>query len=441
MDKVIHPARSLRGALRVPSDRSITVRATLLGALADGVSRVRDPLDSDDTNAALACMGALGVSVAPLSTMCDPLGLRIPGVGLRGLRAPREALHCGSSGATMRLLAGLLSGQRFDSTLDGSDQLRKRPMRRVTDPLRAMGAEIDDVDGRAPLTIGGTSGLAGARYDMPVASAQVKSAVLLAGLFADGPTTVIEASATRDHTERALALFGAAVTRQGVEVTVRPSPLRSPPEAVIPGDLSSGAFFVVAAAAGQGSELTVGGVGLNPTRAGFLAVLRAMGADIAEQGQGPPGEQLGNLLVRSAPLRGVTVAAPQVPGLIDELPALMVAATQAQGRTRFEGVGELRVKETDRIASMVDGLRRLGARIQAEGPETIVVDGPCRLTGAAVEAAGDHRTAMSLAVAGLLAHGETRIRGAECVAKSFPDFFDRLAATTGSPTVITVDKP
>jgi 3-phosphoshikimate 1-carboxyvinyltransferase len=440
MDARIQGPAAVRGLAAMPPDKAIAHRLVLLGALGEGEVVISPWPRADDCQRTLDVAQALGASASLSGTR-----LTLRGVGSLGLRPPGRPLECGESGTTLRLAAGVLAGQLFEATLAAAPSLSRRPMQRIVEPLRQMGAQVDGVarggDVYPPLTIRGRRPLRAIRYAPPVASAQVKSAVLLAGLFADGPTTVIEASATRDHTERALALFGAAVTRQGVEVTVRPSPLRSPPEAVIPGDLSSGAFFVVAAAAGQGSELTVGGVGLNPTRAGFLAVLRAMGADIAEQGQGPPGEQLGNLLVRSAPLRGVTVAAPQVPGLIDELPALMVAATQAQGRTRFEGVGELRVKETDRIASMVDGLRRLGARIQAEGPETIVVDGPCRLTGAAVEAAGDHRTAMSLAVAGLLAHGETRIRGAECVAKSFPDFFDRLAATTGSPTVITVDKP
>ena len=280
MDKTLSRIRALQGVLRVPSDRSITVRATLLGAVADGVSRVREPLDSDDTNAALDCLAGLGIAVANLSSMCDPLGLRIPGLGLRGLRAPRETLHCGSSGATMRLLAGLLSGQHFDSTLDGSEQLRRRPMRRVTDPLAVMGAHIDSIDGKAPLAIHAASSLHALDYVMPVASAQVKSSILLAGLYADGPVTVHEPAPTRDHTEIMLRAMGADIRTErnadgSAAVTLTPPTRLRPLDMLVPADISSAAFFLVAAALLPESKLTLVEVGVNETRTGLLDAMRA----------------------------------------------------------------------------------------------------------------------------------------------------------------------
>jgi 3-phosphoshikimate 1-carboxyvinyltransferase len=431
MDKVIRPARALRGALRVPSDRSITVRAALLGALADGVSRVREPLDSDDTNAALACMAALGVSVAPLSTMCDPLGLQIPGVGMRGLRAPGEALHCGSSGATIRLLAGLMSGQRFNSTLDGSEQLRKRPMRRVTDPLRTMGAEIDDNDGKAPLSVGGVSGLAGMRYDMPVASAQVKSAILLAGLFAQGPTTVREPAPTRDHTEIMLRAMGARVDtvahdNGSAEITLHPPERLKPLDMIVPADLSSAAFFAVAASIVPDARLLLTEVGINPSRTGLFDALAQMGAQLTlSDKRSEAGEAVANVTVAHAQLRAVEIGGNLVARMIDELPIFAVAATQAHGRTVVRDAEELRVKESNRLEGLVAQLSAMGARIAAT-PDGFVIDGPTPLHGAIVDGLGDHRMAMSLAVAALVATGETTITGAECVSKTYPEFFRDL---------------
>jgi 3-phosphoshikimate 1-carboxyvinyltransferase len=431
MDKTLSPTHTLRGALRVPSDRSITVRAALLAALADGISRVREPLDSDDTNAALACMAELGVSVAPLSTMCDPLGLQIPGLGMRGLRAPSTPLHCGSSGATMRLLSGLLAGQRFNSTLDGSAQLRKRPMRRVSEPLRTMGAEIDDVDGCAPLTIGASSGLSGIRYDMPVASAQVKSAILLAGLFAQGPTTVREPAPTRDHTEIMLRAMGARIETVAhadgsAEITLYPPAHLSKLDMIVPADLSSSAFFVVAACIVPSATLLLTEVGVNPTRTGLLDALTQMGAGLVFSNQHrEAGEPVANIFARHSPLRAIEIGGALVARMIDELPIFAVAATQAQGRTVVRDAQELRVKESNRLEGLVAQLRAMGAQIDAT-PDGFVIDGPTPLHGARVDGLGDHRMAMSLAVAALIAHGDTTITGAECVSKTYPEFFRDL---------------
>lgn len=435
MNKTLSPATRITGVLRVPSDRSITVRAALLGAIATGISRVREPLDSDDTNAALNCMAGLGVQVAALSSMCDPLGLRIPGVGLRGLKAPTETLHCGSSGATMRLLSGLLAGQAFNSTLDGSEQLRKRPMKRVTEPLQRMGAEIDSEEGKAPLSIGAGGGLQGIDYAMPVASAQVKSAILLAGLFANGPTTVREPAPTRDHTEIMLRAMGVHVETQSnadgsASITLHPPQALKPLDMLVPADLSSAAFFAVAASIVPNAELKLVEVGVNVTRTGLLDALRQMGADIAEElPRSEAGEPVADLRVRSraGALKAIEIGGALVARMIDELPIFAVAATQAQGRTVVRDAQELRVKESNRLEGLVAQLRAMGAQIEAT-PDGFVIDGPTPLHGAVVDGLGDHRMAMSLAVAALVATGETTITGADCVSKTYPEFWRDLDA-------------
>jgi len=431
MDKVIAPTARLQGVLRVPSDRSITVRAALLGAVADGVSRVREPLDSDDTNAALDCLAGLGVAVANLSSMCDPLGLRIPGLGLRGLRAPKSSLHCGSSGATMRLLAGLLAGQIFDSVLDGTDQLKRRPMRRITEPLTAMGAQIESADGRAPLTIHGRPTLRATHYEMPVASAQVKSALLLAGLYADGPVTVVEPAPTRDHTEIMLRAMGAdvqTVTRADGSAAITlipPSKLRAL-DTLVPADLSSAAFFLVAAALLPESQVRLVEVGTNPTRTGLLDAMRQMGVRIDEQNQRrEAGESIADLVVHAGPLQAIEIGGALVARMIDELPIFAVLATQAHGRTVVRDAQELRVKESNRVEGLVAQLRAMGAHITATD-DGFVINGPTPLRGAVVDGLGDHRMAMSLAVAALVADGTTCITGAECVSKTYPEFWRDL---------------
>lgn len=431
MHKDIQGPSLVQGTVVVPGDKSICHRLLILAALCPGETQIHPWPSAEDCQRTREAIEAFGASTALTHGR-----LSVRGVGMT-LQAPSGPIHCGESGTTLRLIAGVLAGQPFTSTLDAAPSLSRRPMRRIADPLRRMGATIDGMerDGElyAPLTIQGQRPLQAIRYELPIASAQVKSAILLAGLFAKGSTTVIERQATRDHTERLLRLFGVPPQIHGATITVTPAPLKSPGEAVVPADISSAAFFIVAAAARPGSQLEIVHVGLNPTRTGCLRVLDAMGADIQVHGKGPTGEQFGTVRVIGRQLKAVTVTPAQVPSLIDELPALMVAATQAAGTTRFEGIEELRVKETDRIASMVEGLTRMGASIRSEGNDTVLVKGGQPLHGAVVEVAGDHRTAMSLAIAGLFAQGITRIQGAACVAKSFPDFFERLEGVREAP--------
>ncbi len=433
MNRILIAAKTLRGALRVPSDRSLTVRALLLAGLAEGESRIARPLASEDTEAAQACMSALGVPITAQDDADEP-ALRVVGRGLRGLRAPAATLFCHSSGTTMRLLAGLLAGQTFGATLDGSDQLRRRPMRRVTDPLRAMGAQIEDTDGHAPLRIQPAPGsLRGIHYAMPVASAQVKSALLLAGLYADAPVTVGEPAPTRDHTERLLRAVGAQVTVSRISegaaaITLAPpaAPLR-PLDICVPADFSSAAFFIVAASLVPQADLRLLDVGLNPTRTGLLDALQAMGAQIGIANlRDEGGEPVGDVTIRPAELRAIAVGGALVPRMIDEFPVFAVAATQAHGVTVVRDAEELRVKESDRLEGFLGELRKLGARAEATA-DGFVIEGPTALRGAVVDSLGDHRVAMSLAVAALVAAGQTTILGADCVAKTYPGFFDDLA--------------
>ncbi len=417
--------KALRGRVHVPGDKSISHRALLLGALAEGVSQVSGFLPAGDCLVTLACLRALGVQI----DVHDDTTLTVHGRGLRGLQAPAEPLHCARSGTTMRLLAGILAGQTFGlskATLSGDPQLLRRPMRRITEPLRRMGAEIEDTDGHAPLTIRGRQ-LRGGDHTLDVASAQVKSALLLAGLYAAGPTIVRQPAPARDHTERLLAAMGAAVRVSDLTVTL--APLSSPLGALtlaIPGDISAAAFPLVAAALAPGSEVTVEGVGVNPTRTGLLAVLRAMGAEIAlENEREESGEPVADVTIRASGLRGVGVVGETVVRMIDEFPVLAVAATQAHGTTHVRDAAELRVKETDRIAAIVPELRTLGAHIDPL-PDGFIIQGPTPLHGARVDSHGDHRLAMALAVAGLVAKGETIVENAECIDDSFPGFAELM---------------
>jgi 3-phosphoshikimate 1-carboxyvinyltransferase len=413
----VRPGGALRGRGRVPGDKSISHRALLLGSLAGGASQVSGFLSCGDCMATLACLCALDIEVEIHSAG----SLTVHGRGLRGLRAPAGPLNCVRSGTTMRLLAGILAGQTFASTLTGERQLLRRPMRRIVDPLRQMGAEIEDTGGHAPLTVRGRR-LHSREHILPVASAQVKSALLLAGLYADGPTTVRQPGPARDHTERMLAAMGADIDVDGLDVTLAPSPSLSPFSLYIPGDLSAAAFPLVAAALVPGSEVTVEGVGVNPTRTGLLDVLRAMGAQVTVEGRKVQGnEPAADVTVRASGLRGVEVGGHTVVRMIDEFPVLAVAATQAHGTTVVRDAAELRVKESDRIATAVTELRALGARIEplADG---FVVEGPTPLHGAMVDSHGDHRLAMALAVAGLVAEGETIVQNTACIADSFPGF-------------------
>jgi 3-phosphoshikimate 1-carboxyvinyltransferase len=383
------------------------------------VTRVRRPLDSDDAQAAMNCARALGAHVL----FGDELV--ITGRGLRGLRAPEGPLACDSSGTTMRLLAGLVAGLKIDCVIDGSAQLRRRPMRRVTEPLTLMGARIADVDGCAPLTVKAAA-LSGIDYTLPVASAQVKSSILLAGLNATGPTTTREPAPTRDHTERMLRAMGADARTLGNATTLLPPAELRAIALTAPGDFSSAAFFVVAALLHPAADVTLQDVGVNPTRTGLLDALRNMGAVIAlEDERDEGGEPVATLRARSSGLRGIEIAGSLTARMIDELPVLAVAATQARGVTVVRDAQELRVKESNRLEGLVAELRKLGARIQPTA-DGFVVEGPTPLRGAAVDGLGDHRMAMSLAAAAMVASGETTILGAECVAKTYPGFFADL---------------
>jgi len=411
-------AAGLGGDVRVPGDKSISHRAVMFAALADGVSQVSGFLEGEDTRATARAFAAMGVRIEQPSA-----SVRIVhGAGLHGLSAPHAAIDCGNAGTGMRLLTGILAGQTFDSTLIGDDSLSRRPMRRVIEPLSRMGARIDAQDGGLPpLHVQGGHALNGIDYALPVASAQVKSALLLAGLYASGETTISEPHPTRDYTERMLAAFGWPIAFSAGKASLRGGHTLRATDVVVPADFSSAAFFLVAASLVPGSDLLLRDVGINPRRTGLLDALRLMGADItAENPRELGGEAVADLRVRHAPLRGIAVPEALVPDMIDEFPILFVAAAAASGTTRISGAAELRVKESDRIAVMARGLRALGVRIE-ETPDGAVIDGG-RFGGGEVDSAGDHRCAMSFAVAGLIADGEIHIADCANVATSFPGF-------------------
>jgi len=432
MDWCSGPAGPLRGSVGVPGDKSVSHRALMFGALADGVSHIRGFLEGEDTRATAAVLQQLGVRI---DTPAD--GERVVhGVGLHGLRASAQALDCGNAGTGMRLLAGLLAGQAFDSTLVGDASLSKRPMRRVTDPLAAMGARIDTQDGLPPLVVRGGQRLHGIRYELPVASAQVKSALLLAGLYAEGETEVIEPHPTRDYTERMLAAFGWPIAFEPGRARLSGGHVLRATDVDVPADFSSAAFFLVAASIVPGSELRLPAVGLNPRRTGLLEALRLMGADIRiENPRASGGEPVADLLVRHAPLHGVELPEALVPDMIDEFPALFVAAAVAKGNTVIRGAAELRVKESDRLATMATGLRALGITVD-ETPDGATIHGGT-LAGGTVESLTDHRIAMSFAVAGLVAQAPVRINDCRHVATSFPGFME-LANGCGFDLAVAV---
>ncbi|HEX5755735.1 MAG TPA: 3-phosphoshikimate 1-carboxyvinyltransferase [Arenimonas sp.] len=416
----------LRGELTVPGDKSVSHRAIMLAAIAEGQSRINGFLEGEDTRATAAIFGRLGVRIE-----APDAGVRIVyGAGLHGLRASAESLDCGNAGTAMRLLTGLLAGQAFDSRLHGDASLSRRPMARVIEPLQRMGARIDAAEsGCPPLTVHGNNILQGIDYSLPIASAQVKSAILLAGLYARGETHVREPHPTRDYTERMLAAFGVPIAFvPGEAALLGGFPLQAT-DISVPADFSSAAFFLVAASLVPGSDLLLRRVGMNPRRTGLLSVLRQMGADIREESTGEQGgEPVADLRVRSAQLHGVDVPVELVPDMIDEFPALFVAAACAEGCTRVSGAAELRVKESDRIATMAAALRRLGIAVN-EAADGAVIEGG-RLLGGDIDSHGDHRIAMSMAVAAQRATGEVRVRDCANVATSFPGFKD-LAAGAG----------
>ena len=419
----IDPAAAIRGDLAVPGDKSVSHRALLLGAIADGESEIEGFGASKDTLSTAAAVRALGAGVE-----MDGDRVRVEGVGLRGLKEPGGPLDCGNAGTLMRLLPGILAGHEGRFELVGDESLSTRPMERIAEPLRAMGAHVETEDGHAPVVIEGGA-LEPVRWELPVASAQVKSAILLAGLYtASGPTVVVEPSPTRDHTERMLEAMGARVQRKAGAPGVWPVDGLRPLHTSVPGDFSSAAPFLVAATLLAESELRLHGVGINPTRTGFLAVLERMGARIAVFNRRVlGGEPIADLQVEPAELTATEVRPEEVPSLVDELPLFALAAGMARGVSVVTGAEELRVKESDRVESVKDALRPLGVHIESRHDGFRVRGVPTRPKGGGVvEAAGDHRIAMLGAVAGLVSREGVELRGAETVAVSFPDFFAML---------------
>lgn len=422
----IHSGRPLQGSCSIPGDKSISHRAVMFASIAEGRSQVRNFLNGADCLATVGVMRQLGVSIEQTA----PTTLKIQGVGLRGLQEASDVLDCANSGTTIRLLTGLLAGQPFTSVLNGTAQIRGRPMGRIVEPLRRMGAAITGRQGGkyAPITVS-QSTLRGFEYAMPVASAQVKSCLLLAGMYAKGLTIVREPGPARDHTERMLMAMGAPIEVLGpvIHSERATAPLR-PLNITVPGDISSAAFLLVAASIVPNSRVTLTEVGVNATRTGIVDALARMGASIQFRSEGETaGEPIANLLVQTADLQGATFGGQQIVTMIDELPVLAVAATQARGTTIVRDAQELRVKETDRIATTVSELRKMGATITPLD-DGFVVEGPTPLVGNAVDSHGDHRLAMALAVAGLIAKGQTTIYNAHVTADSFPGFESTLRA-------------
>ncbi len=419
----IEPGVALAGAISVPGDKSISHRSVLLGAISDGEVHVTGFGRSGDTESSIAAVRALGVEVVDE----DVDTIRIRGAGLRGLAAPAEPIDCGNSGTTGRLIAGILAGQNGRFELAGDESLSRRPMERIAEPLRRMGASMETTDGHLPLTIVGGA-LRAIDYELPVPSAQVKSAVLLAGLYAEGRTTVVEPLPTRDHTENMLAAAGVSVTRRPTSASVDPVERLELPLIEVPGDFSSAAPFIVAATILPGSELVIQNLNLNPRRAGLLVVLERMGARInVFNRRRVGGELVGDLQVRSAELTATEVRPEEVPLLVDELPIFALAAATAHGDSSVAGAAELRVKETDRIETVTIALRALGIRAEARDDGFRIRGVPTRPRGGTVDAAGDHRIAMVGAIAGVSSREGVDLQGAEAVAVSFPGFFELLA--------------
>jgi 3-phosphoshikimate 1-carboxyvinyltransferase len=423
MNFQIKPAQTFHGRISVPGDKSISHRALMLGAIAEGETTIRGLASGEDVQSTRRCLQQLGVIIQEKS---DAITVR--GHGLDGLQKPAAILNAGNSGTTMRLFSGILATQHFRTTITGDASLLRRPMRRIIEPLTQMGAKITSQEnGCAPLVIYGGK-LNGIHYQLPVASAQVKSCVLFAGLGAEGKTVVEELMPTRDHSERLLRLMGGKVSVSSDQysvISVRPGELHGD-EIKVPGDFSSAAFFIAAALLSPKSELRIENVGVNPTRTAFLEVVREMSANIEIVNmRNESYEPIADLIVRHQPLQSAKIFGKQIPLLIDEIPILAVMATQAEGETHIRDARELRVKESDRLAALVQNLRAMGARVE-ELPDGLTIFGPTKLHGAEIDSFGDHRIAMAFAVAGLLADSPITILGAECADISFPGFFEKL---------------
>ncbi len=424
---LVPPNSHVTGSIAMPGDKSISHRALMLGGIADGVTDVRGFLESEDCLATMAAMRALGVTI----DRPDKYKVRVHGVGLRGLKRASQSLDMGNAGTAMRLMTGLLAGQAFDSELVGDASLMKRPMERVAAPLRSMGASIETLNGRAPVRIRGGQKLHGMRYDMPMASAQVKSAVLLAGMYADGATTVIEPAVTRDHTERMLLGFGCDVSAVRGTITLQPPTILTACTLEVPGDFSSAAFFIVAGCLAAQDVFTIRNVGVNPTRTGLLDILALMGADLRLVNHRSAGaEPVADIEVRRSELRGIQVPEELVPLAIDECPVLFVAAACAKGETVVTGAEELRVKESDRIGVMAEGLRtlRIDCEVLSGGIRVRGKPDGASFTGGRIDSHGDHRIAMSFAVASLRAKSAIEILDVDNVATSFPGYVETAAS-------------
>ncbi len=422
---IVQPGGKLTGNVRVPGDKSISHRTIMLGSLAEGVTEVSGFLEGEDALATLAAFRGMGVKIVGP----DKGKVTIHGVGMHGLKAPENDVNVGNSGTSIRLLSGLLAGQTFAVTMSGDASLSKRPMQRVTEPLKLMGAKIDSNDGKPPLTIHGGNPLTGIDYPLPMASAQVKSCLLLAGMYAGGETSVTEPAPTRDHTERMMIGMGYPVTVNGNRISIQGGGKLTGTKIDVPADISSATFFMVGAAIAPDSDITLQHVGINPTRIGIINILRQMGADISlsnEQITG--GEPVADIRIRYAPLHGIHIPEDQVPLAIDEFPAIFIAAACAQGETVLTGAEELRVKESDRIQVMADGLQTLGIDAQPTADGMVIQGGV--IGSGDVDSHGDHCIAMSFAMAALQAGGSIQINDCANVATSFPGFVE-LAQSAG----------
>lgn len=420
--QLVNNIKNLSGTVEIPGDKSISHRSVMFGALAEGTTTVTNFLAGEDCLSTISCFRKLGIEIKQ-----EEENVIIHGKGFNGLVEPGEILDVGNSGTTIRLMLGILSGQPFFSTLVGDSSIAKRPMTRVTNPLKRMGAAIDGRNNGdfTPISIRGGS-LKGITYELPVASAQVKSAILLAGLQAVGETVIIEPSKTRDHTERMIKQFGGEVEVDGMKITVKGGQTFKGTDIQVPGDISSAAFFLVAGAIVENSEITLKNVGLNPSRTGIIDVMHAMGAELTIHNENPEAfEPMGDLTIKTSQLKGTTIEGDIIPRLIDEIPVIALLATQAEGITVIKDAEELKVKETNRIDTVVNELKKLGANIEAT-PDGMIIHGKTPLTGGSVSSHGDHRIGMMLAIAALLSDKEVFLENGEAISVSYPSFFSHL---------------
>src|SRR3989338_4831412 len=421
MQMNIRPIKKLSGDITVPGDKSISHRALMIGAITRGVTRVKGLLDCDDCNYTIAAFRKMGIAIKKEGDITV-----IDGKGLRGLSKPPAPINAGNSGTTMRLLAGILAGQDFESTLTGGEGLYNRPMKRIVEPLSKMGVKIRARDGEYPPLVIRGGEVRPVNYKTPIPSAQVKSALLFAGLYSKGTTKITEKFKSRDHTERMLKTFGANIGIKGTSVFLKGDIELTPKDLDVPGDISSASFFLVGALLLKGSSIKIRNISINPTRAGILKILSKMGGRIKIINKKNLFEPAGDIVAEYSRTRGITIDKDMIPGIIDELPIIFVLASLSKGRTIVKGAEELRVKDADRINSMQEGLKAMGAKFYLKGDE-VIIEGVEKLAGARLKSFGDHRTCMAMAIAAITASGESRIEGAESVSKSFPEFFEVLA--------------